>query len=117
MRNFRYLDVWHKSHAFTLQIYRITESFPKAETFGLVNTLRRGSANIAMKIADGCGREENAEYIRCLQQARGTGMEVEYQVLLSHDLHFIEPAVYEALQDQLIEVRKMLTGLIKATPV
>jgi four helix bundle protein len=45
------------------------------------------------------------------------GMDVEYQLLLSRDLHFIEPADYEALQHQVIEVRKMLTGLIKSKPL
>jgi four helix bundle protein len=110
------LDAWHKAHAFTLAIHRITESFPKAETFGMSATLRRGSANIAMKIAEGCGRDSVAEYVACLQRARGMGMEAEYQLLLARDLQFIEQEVYEGLQGQVIEVRKMLTGLIKSQP-
>jgi four helix bundle protein len=117
MQDFHYLDVWHKAHAFTLNIYRITEAFPKVETFGLAASLRRGAAAISMKIAEGCGRDTNAEFVDCLQRARGMGMDVEYQLLLSRDLHFIEPADYEALRHQVIEVRKMLTGLIKSKPV
>ncbi len=117
MRDFHHLDVWHKAHAFVLAIYRITASFPKAESFGLSATLRRGSANIAMKIADGRGRDAASEYISCLQQARGLGMEAEYQLLLARDLHFIEAPAYEALQGQVIEVRKMLTGVIKSQQV
>lgn len=117
MRDFHHLDAWHKAHAFALAIYRITESFPKAETFGLSATLRRGSANIAMKIAEGCGHDTNAEYVACLRQARGMGMESEYHLLLARDLQFIEPASHDALQHQVIEVRKMLTGLIKSQPV
>jgi four helix bundle protein len=114
LRDFRYLDAWHKAHAFTLAIYRTTETFPKAETFGMSATLRRGSAAIAMKIADGCGRDSHPEYVSCLQQARGMGMEVEYQLLLARDLQFIEPTAHDALLHQVIEVRKMLTGLIKS---
>jgi four helix bundle protein len=117
LRDFHHLDVWHKAHAFTLDMYRVTEGFPKSETFGLGGALRRGTANITMKIAEGCGRDINSEYVLCLQQARGMGMEVEYQLLLAHDLHFIEAPAYEALQHQVIEVRKMLTGLIKSQSI
>jgi len=113
MRDFRYFDVWHKAHAFTLDIYRVTETFPKIESFGLASTLRRGSANIAMKIAEGAGRDDNLEFERCLQQARAMGVEVEYQILLGRDLQFIEAPAYDVLQGQLIEVRKMLSGLMK----
>jgi hypothetical protein len=68
MQDFHYLDVWHKAHAFTLNIYRITEAFPKVETFGLAASLRRGAAAISMKIAEGCGRDTNAEFVDCLQR-------------------------------------------------
>jgi four helix bundle protein len=117
MRDFRHLDVWHKAHAFVLNVYGITEHFPKVETFGLAATLRRGAARIAMKIAEGAGQDTREDLSQCMQAARATGMEVEYQLLLARDLHFIEPALYEALQHQLVEVRKMLSGLIRVQPV
>ena len=117
MRDFHHLDVWHKAHAFTLDTYRITEGFPKSEAFGLGGALRRGTANITMKIAEGCGRDAVAEYVACLAQARGMGMEVEYQLLLARDLQFIDAPAYEALQHQVVEVRKMLTGVIKSQQI
>jgi four helix bundle protein len=110
---FRNVDVWHKAHELTLRIYTITESFPRAETFGLSIQLRRLSANIPLRIAEGCGREDPVEFIKCLHQARATGVELEYLLLLARDLKFIEPAVHDALQSQLIEVRKMLSGFMK----
>ncbi len=113
MRDFRYLDVWHKAHAFTLKIYVMTETFPKSETFGLAAALRRGSAQLTMKIAEGAGQDLPSEFARCMPQARTMGVEVEYQLLLARDLQFIEPATYDASQHQLIEVRKMLSGLLK----
>jgi four helix bundle protein len=117
LRDFRKLDVWGKAHSFTLNLYRTTETFPKTETFGLAATLRRGSAHVAMKIAEACGQDVEFEFMRVLQQARAMCVEVEYQLLLARDLHFIEPPAYDALQHQLIEVRKMLSGLMKASPV
>jgi four helix bundle protein len=117
MQDFRKLDVWKKAHSFTLTIYQVTETFPKIETFGLAATLRRGSSQIAMKIAEGCGQGIDGAMANCLKQARGMGMEVEYQLLLARDLQFIEAAAYQVLQDQLVEVRRMLSGLMKAVPV
>jgi len=117
MRDFPYLDVWHKAHAITLKIHGITETFPKIETYGLAATLRRGSAQMTMKIAEGAGQDADIDFARCLKSSRGMTLEVEYQALLARDLHFIEPPVYDALQHQLIELRKMLTGLIRVQPV
>jgi len=113
MRDFRTIDAWHKAHALTLHVYRITESFPKTETFGLSTTLRRKTADLTMKIAEGCGKDSNPDFVNFLQQGRGIGMEVEYQLLLAHDLHLVESKDYEVLQAQVIEVRKMLSGLMK----
>ncbi len=112
MQPFRNLDVWRKAHTLTLDIYRITEGFPKTETFGLATQLRRSSMTISMKIAEGCGRE-GLEFGRCLQQARATGVELEYLLLLAYDLHLIDEPAHEVLQAQLIEVRKMLSGFMK----
>jgi four helix bundle protein len=117
MQDFRNLAVWNKAHIFTLTIYRTTESFPKAETFGLASTLRRGTANVAMKIAEACGQDVSFEFNQRLQQARAICVEIEYQLLLARDLQFIEPVAYDALQHQLIEVRKMLSGLMKQASV
>jgi four helix bundle protein len=117
LRDFRYLDVWHKAHAFTLKIHAITESFPKIETYGLSATLRRSASHMTMKIAEAAGHDEQQDFHKGIRMARGLGVEVEYQLLLARDLHFIEPTTYEALQHQLIEVRKMLSGLIRLQPV
>jgi four helix bundle protein len=70
-----------------------------------------------MKIAEACGQDGEVEFRKCLQPARAIGVEVEYQLLLARDLQFIEPAAHQVLQDQLVEVRRMLSGLMKAVPV
>ncbi len=80
MRDFRQLDVWRKAHAFTLATYRVTHGFPKSETFGMVTTLRRSATQITTRIAEGCGQDANADYLRCVQHARGLGVEIGYQL-------------------------------------
>jgi len=58
MQNFRNLSVWEKAHHFTLQVYQITERFPRTEMFGLTSQLRRASSSIAINLAEGCGRTQ-----------------------------------------------------------
>ena len=66
-----------------------------------------------MKTAEGCGHGSDAEYLRCLQHSRAVGVEVEYQMLFARDLQFLDASVYETLQGELGEVRRMLSGLTK----
>lgn len=114
MQPFRNVDVWRKGHELTLKIFQISEAFPKAETFGLSIQLRRSAMTIPMKIAEGCGHDDRMEFLRCLRNARAAAVELEYLLLVGRDLRFIEEGLYGALQDQLIEVRKMLSGLMKS---
>lgn len=67
-----------------------------------------------MKIAAGCGHDRRSEFVTCLGQARGTGVELEYALLLSRDLDLIKPEIHETFQIQVIEVRRMLSGLIRS---
>ncbi len=67
-----------------------------------------------MKIAEACGRDHSTGFAQCLGQARGTGVELEYALLLSRDLQLIQPDVHNGLQGQVVEVRRMLSGLIRA---
>jgi four helix bundle protein len=117
MQPFRNLAVWEKAHGFTLRVYTISESFPKTETFGLAATLRRGAAQLTMKIAEACGHDVSSDFLNCLRQARAIAMEVEYQLLLSRDLQFMKVEDYDAFQEQVIEVRKMLSGLMKTASI
>ena len=114
MQAFHNLEVWRKAHALTLAVYRLTEEFPRAETFGLAVQLRRLASAISMKIAEACGRDHSAEFAQCLGQARGTGVELEYPLLLGRDLQLIQPEAHDPLQGQVVEVRRMLSGLMRS---
>lgn len=113
MRDFHNLDAWAKAHRMTLAVYQLTEGFPPGESFGLVLSLRRSAANVSMKIADACGRDDGEAYATALRHARGLGTELEYLFLLAFDLGLIDPATHESLKSQVVEVRRMLSGVIK----
>jgi four helix bundle protein len=111
MRDFRRLDVWKKSHALTLDIYRLTERFPATERYGLVSQLKRASASIGANLAEGCGRETDGDYRRFVQIASGSACEVEYHLILALDLGLIKAKDHEPLEARINEIKRMLVGL------
>src|SRR5271165_612430 len=113
MKDFRDLDVWSKAHQATLDIYRATSDFPKEELYGLTSQMRRSCASIPANIAEGCGRRGNGEFHKFLQIAMGSASELEYHLLLSHDLGFIEVKRFQTLTSQVQEIKKMLASLIR----
>ena len=113
MKDFRKLVVWEKAHQLTQAIYRVTTRFPSEETYGLTSPMRRAASSIPSNIAEGCGRDGDAELSRFCTIARGSASELEYQILLSRDLQLIQTDDYERLTQQAIEIKRMLTVLVQ----
>jgi four helix bundle protein len=113
MRDFRNLQVWERAHSLTLDVYKATGSFPKEELYGLTSQIRRSSASIPTNIAEGCGRNGDAELARFMTISMGSASEVEYQLLLAHDLGYLSQDMYTGLHEKVTEVKRMLTGFIK----
>jgi len=112
MRNFRELKVWEKAHQLTLKIYTATKRFPSDELYGLSSQMRRSSASVPTNIAEGCGRDGEAEFTRFLFIAMGSASELEYQIVLACDLKYLSRTGYEQLITDIEEIKKMLSGLI-----
>ena len=113
MRDFRELKVWEKGHKLVLAIYAATRPFPTEERYGLTGQMRRAAAAIPMNIAEGCGRAGDAELRRFLLISMGSASELEYQLLLTRDLSYLQPDTYRQLNDQTLEVKRMLASFIK----
>ncbi len=113
MRDFKDLIVWQKSHKLSVAIFKITLNFPKEETYGMMSQIRRACFSIAANIAEGCGRDTNLEFARFLRISYGSANELEYYLLLSHDVGIITTADYNKLLLELVEIKKMLTTFIQ----
>ena len=111
MKDFRQLKVWEKAHTLVLLTYKITKKFPKEEIYGLTSQLRRAASSIPTNIAEGCGRS-GPEFRLFLQIAMGSACEVEYLLLLSHELENISESEFEDLSTRVIEIKKMVASLI-----
>ena len=113
MRDFRKLIVWQKGHELVLSVYRSTATYPKDELFGLTSQTRRSVCSITHNLAEGCGRSTEVELARFMDIASGSASELENQLLIGRDLHFLKNEDYEKLQCQLVEIRRMLNSYIQ----
>ena len=112
MRNYRDLQVWSKSYELSLELYRLSRSFPREEIYGITSQLRRAAVSIGANLAEGCGRRTNAEMGRFVRIAMGSASELDHHLLLCKDLGFLREEDYKRTARSLIEVRKMLGGLL-----
>ena len=94
MENYKELKVWNKAHAFTLKIYEVTNLFPKEEIYSLTNQLRPAAYSIPANIAEGCGKNSQANFANFLNISLGSANEAEYFLLLSKDLLYLKSENY-----------------------
>ena len=113
VKDFHELKVWQKAHQLTLEVYQTTATFPREERYGLTSQLRRCSASIPANLAEGCGRNGDAEFARFCSIAMGSASELEYHLLLAKDLKLISPKDLTELSQRATELKRMLTALFQ----
>jgi four helix bundle protein len=114
MSNFKELKVWQKAHQLVLAVYRDSSAFPAEERFGLTAHLRKTALSIPSNIAEGCGRQTDRDLGRFLSIAAGSANELDYQLLLAHDLGYLPIDAYHPLVEQVAEVRRMLYRFLQS---
>ena len=111
MQNVKNLKVAESARRVALSVYRLTESFPTQERFGLTAQMRRSAVSIGSNIAEGCGRRGNREILNHLYIAFASAKELAFQLQLADDLGFGAPAVRADVQRQLDRLERMLNRL------
>lgn len=109
--NHKDLEAWKLSIKFVTEIYEITQKFPKEEFYGLTNQIRRSAVSIPSNIAEGCARQSDNETIQFLYISIGSVAELETQLLIAENLHYLKSSDF--FIKNLIKIRSLLLGLIK----
>lgn len=113
IKNFKDLMIWQKGMELTKIIYQKTDSFPSKETYGIVSQMRRAAVSVPSNIAEGFMRKHNKEYKQFLYIALGSLAELETQIILSEKLGYLENKQSAEMQDNISELNRMVSGLIK----
>ena len=112
MQSYKELFVYQKGYQLSLEIYRVTNNFPKEEIYGIVSQMRRAAISIPCNIAEGYRRGHRKEYIQFLYIAQGSCGELETLLSLSKDLRFLDEQTFNNLYQSQDEISRLLRGLI-----
>jgi four helix bundle protein len=114
VQSYRDLKVWQIAVQLTLEVYRITTTFPRSEQFGLTSQLRRAAVSVASNIAEGHARSTRGEYRSLLSVARGSAIEVEVQLFLAEQLGYVEAPILCNARQHCDSISRMITNLKRA---
>lgn len=114
IKHYKNLHAWEKGHELVLSIYRVTATFPPTEAYGLTNQLRRAAVSVTSNIAEGFSRKSNKEKVQFYHLSKGSLSEIDNQITIAKDLHYIDLKVYTELQRKIDDAGKILFGLIRS---
>jgi four helix bundle protein len=112
MADFKKLVVWEKAHALMVAVHGIAKSIRRSYDVALRSQMNRAALSIPTNIVEGRRQASDAEFARFLRIALNSGCELEYHLIAARDVGAISTADSDALIRQVIEVRRMLHGLI-----
>jgi four helix bundle protein len=113
-KSYRELLVWQKGVQLSVLVYRLSKEFPREETYGLSNQMRRAAVSIPSNIAEGAGRLNTREYKQYLGVARGSSFELQTQLTIARELGFGDLEQLEEADATCNEIGRMLFGAIQA---
>lgn len=113
IKTYRDLDIWSKGIEVVKDTYKLTEKFPKRETYGLISQMRRAAVSIPSNVAEGFRRYHNKEYKQFLYVSLGSCAELETQITIAKELKYIPKDEEAILLEKLDHLCRMTTNLIK----
>ncbi|MCA9381140.1 four helix bundle protein [Candidatus Dojkabacteria bacterium] len=114
MKDFRNLKIWVNSHKYTLKVYEMTSTFPSHEKYGVISQICRAASSVPTNIAEGCGRNSDADFSRFIVMAIGSISETESLLILCKDLKYISEDKYTLMQNELNSIKMMLISFLKS---
>jgi four helix bundle protein len=111
--SFEKLTAWQKSRHLVKSVYSVTKTFPREETFGLTNQLRRAAVSISSNLAEGSARQTNKDRAHFTTMAYTSLLETLNQCIIAHDLGYVSDEDYQKIRAMIEEVGRMLSGLRK----
>ena len=105
--NFRNLEIWKEGYQLAVDLYRLTEGFPK-ENNSLISQIRRAAISIPLNIAEGCSRFSKNAFLNFLSYSYGSLLELEVLMHLSKDLNYMSEEEHEEFIKRIEVLTKMV---------
>ena len=115
IKDFTDLNTWKEGHKLVLMVYKITKSFPRDETYSLVDQMRRAAVSITSNVAEGFGRQGYKEKIQFYYLSQGSLIEIKNQLIIAKDVNYIDETVYVNVKKQADVAHALLQGLIRSS--
>lgn len=112
MRNFREYKVWKDAIDLSIEVYRLTENFPKHEVYALANQLQRAIVSIPSNIAEGSAKQSELDFAHFLEFALGSAYEAETQLQIAVKLGYVQQNEHDSVIMKLQSIEKRLSSLI-----
>jgi four helix bundle protein len=111
MRPHERLKLWRRAVDFVVRLYALTASFPKEEKFGLTSQIRLAAVSVPANIAEGAGRQSDKEFLHFLSNAQGSASELATELLIAHELGYLNMRDHAEANDELDHIGRMIVGL------
>lgn len=115
IRDFTELETWQVARKLRMEIYRITQSFPPEEKYGLSAQMRRAAVSITANLAEGYGRFSYQENIQFLRQSRASAYELRDHLTTALDEGYISAKKFTGLNEMAMSAIRLLNGYIRST--
>ena len=112
--NHQKLNVYQASRKFVFECYKLTNTLPPEEKFGMISQIRRAELSVHLNIAEGASRKSEVERKRYYEIARGSIIEIDAALDIAHGLDYLNNINLEIVGEIMIECFKMLSGFIKS---
>jgi four helix bundle protein len=114
MRSYKDLDVWKKGIDLTIDIYSLTNNFPKSELYGLTSQIRRASVSVPSNLAEGHLRDSTKEFLRFISISLGSLAEVNIQLIIVMRIGYLTDPIFTEVIQSTDELGRMIRGLQKS---
>jgi len=111
---FEDLKVWQKSVSMVEDIYKLSNTFPKDEKYGIVSQIRRSALSVSSNLAEGSGKMTTKDKANYTSIAFGSLMETMNLLIISKEVEFIDATILDKFRTQIAEIARMLTSLLTA---
>lgn len=114
IKSFTDLIAWQEGHKLVLNMYKLTQTWPKEELFGLMSQIRRAAVSVTSNLAEGFSRSSWKDKSYFYSMSLGSDTELQNQLLVAKDLKYINNEDFKLVASLTVTVNKLINGLIKS---